>query len=261
MEFLKIITLVLFANAAFATTIKLSDQNASNIEKPKAESTWEYSLAFGGSVYSGNEEFSLITLDGKASGSFTGHTLSIVPKAEYRQSESEKQRKLEITLNDTIAMEHISTLSNQWGAFVDLKFMKDQNAGIDEKMDSLVGMGYNFFGPYRKAKESLKLSSAFGYRDQKNSDDSNDHYAFNSSRLQWKEQISESFSYKLEIWHTASLKDFENDYESKLLGELENLISKTTSMAFKQESTYDNTPVTGKKAYNSASKVELRFKF
>lgn len=264
-QFIKLFHLFIFI--CFSVSLQATVLNQEQMKLPKEEpkkpapKIWSFETSFGASVYTGDEEFSLVSFEGKAAGKYPGHTLAVTSGAEYRQSDDSKQRKVSLSIGDIIDLNRISSLSNQWGAFGDIKYYKDESAGIEQKNDTLLGIGYNFLGEYRSSEKSLKLSTAFGYRDQTNTDSSKTHYSFNSTRLQWKKRVSEALKFKLEIWHTASLEEFTEDYEDKLLASLENLISKSTSLILKQESCYDNTPVAGKQKLNSISKVELKYKF
>ncbi|MEC9283190.1 MAG: DUF481 domain-containing protein, partial [Bdellovibrionota bacterium] len=132
--------------------------------------------------------------------------------------------------------------------------------GIDDSTNTLVGLGYDFWGDYRGDGEALKLSVALGYRDQTNTDDSKEHYPFLSSRIKLVRPINKFAKFNAAAWHIANFKDFYRDYEASLEFGYENNLTKTTSIELKQESTYENLPVQDRVAYNSISKIVFNWK-
>ena len=259
---LKTMLLLLVSLSAMADVVNPAtvSENTNETDQKVLKDIWKYEFSLGASVYSGNQEFTLFTLNSKISAQFPSHTVSIIPKLEYRQTDEEKLRKIDVTLNDVVDMKSLGNLQKNWGAFIDARYLKDDSKGIEHSTNTLVGIGYDFWGEYRGDGEALKLSVALGYRDQTNIDDSKEHFPFLSSRIKMVKPINKFTKFNVAAWHIASFKDFNRDYEASLEIRYENVLSKTTSVEVKQESTYENLPVEDRVRYNSISKIVFNWK-
>jgi len=229
--------------------------------KDGEEKVWTYDVKLGGSILSGNDNFTLVETEGTATGNFATHSLKITTKGQYKKTDETSYSKIGISVNDSIQIDKLTGLSEQWGAFWDVAYSRDDAKGVDGSLDIIAGAGYNFLDKYSGAKDKLKLSIALGHRSRNNSDGTSNDNPLVSTRVQFVKGVTDTVTLKAYLSHVANLDDVRDDYEVKGSAGVDIKINEKSSFGIVLEKTYDNTPVSGREKSDSILKVEYKHKF
>ncbi|MFK8139393.1 MAG: DUF481 domain-containing protein [Bdellovibrionales bacterium] len=230
---------------------------AQETEATKAEKNWSTDIELKATEFTGNSKFRLIGLSSTTAWKFDSHTLSIIVAGENREDVSERFDIFSFAIHDDYAIGSLPAKQTPWAAFADLKYLRDTNRGIKQGNESAIGVGYNFWGPYKSEKDSLVLSFGLGYLDQQNTDDTNTHFGFVAGKVDYTNVLDNKATIKVSYSYNANVNDTE-DYVSQASAGIENPLGDGNSIAVRYVQDIDSTPVgTNVKA---DSKTEILYK-